>query len=233
MTVADEELIYGWRTIADTLACSERYARDLVTSRQLVAARRTDGAVGVRRVDVVAIAEELRRGRGDQSVDRADVGDQVEENAHGAAPVLRLVSSEPAPVPAGIAGAQHATGDGNIAAQVFADLAAGHPLTQIVIDRKLSPDTVRRLHGEWVALSDVDALRKPRAEARLTAVEAAVGELSTKLEATTTRQPVSDPADWATPKWLHDLLADRVGVIEQVLLARGMLVRRAAPLADR
>jgi excisionase family DNA binding protein len=73
------------------------------------------------------------------------------------------------------------THDGDVAAIVFGDLAAGHSLTRIVVDRRLLPDLVRRFFGEWRALSDVDALLKPEAEVRLAEVEARVEALADKL----------------------------------------------------
>ncbi|HVV53260.1 MAG TPA: hypothetical protein VHO06_26615 [Polyangia bacterium] len=224
MTTPNDELVFGWRLIAEAVGCSERYIRDLVTGRQLVATRRTDGAVGVRRTDLVAIAEELRKGRGDQRPD--DLGERIDEKAHGAGPALRLVGAEPTPSPGESAPAQQATAYGDVAAFVFADLAAGRSLTQIVVDRKLSPDIVRRLHAEWLALSDADALGKAAAEKRLGDLEAAVAGMRTRLDEMATRSAGSDPTTWAAPKWILDGIAGRVGVIEQVLLACGMLVRR-------
>lgn len=72
---------------------------------------------------------------------------------------------------------------GAVASQVFADLSAGHSLTQIVIDRRLPPDVVRRVHAEWLLLGDVDVLKKPTAEARLAGAESDVATLDERLSA--------------------------------------------------
>jgi hypothetical protein len=54
--MADDELVFGWRTAAEVAGCSIRHVRQLAAERGLVAGRREDGAVELRRADLVAIA---------------------------------------------------------------------------------------------------------------------------------------------------------------------------------
>jgi hypothetical protein len=71
--------------------------------------------------------------------------------------------------------------EGAVASAVFADLQAGHDLRQIVVERRLRPEIVRRAYDEWVALANVDVLRAPEAAARLATAEGALALLTAQL----------------------------------------------------
>jgi hypothetical protein len=73
--------------------------------------------------------------------------------------------------------------DGAVAAIVFSDLRAGKSLVDIVAERRIAPDVVRKFHAQWLALSDTDALRRPTAEARLVEAEADIQTLDSRLSA--------------------------------------------------
>ena len=65
---------------------------------------------------------------------------------------------------------------GDVAADVFADLDAGHPAATIVVTRRLPPEVVRRLHSDWLSLRELD-LNVPRPSDRLSALEERVARL--------------------------------------------------------
>lgn len=62
---------------------------------------------------------------------------------------------------------------GEVAAMVFADFDADASPTTVVINRQLTPEIVRRLHSEWIALKQLN-LTTPSNSERLTSLENAV-----------------------------------------------------------
>jgi hypothetical protein len=149
--------------------------RELAAERGLVVSRRGDGAVALRRADLEALAEKLRHGdrNGSTTSDHRIVPSAL------AVPPLPAPLGD-APLLEGATGSTPAAGRpegaadndaGAIAAQVFADLQAGHELRQIVVDRRLSPEVVRRVFDEWTALENLDGSRTPQALAKIAQLE--------------------------------------------------------------
>ncbi len=233
---AADDLVFGWKHIAEVVGCSERHIRNLVAERQLVADRRTDGAVGVRRADLVAIAAELGR-------DQDDAAAGHDADARGAlttaigAPDLGVVTEGDGPS----AGASEAASpvidrratDGQGAAAVFALFEARQAPVDVVVATKRSPAEVEGLYETWCRMKALD-LSSSSAVSRLTKIEADLRELSAQIRAipASALQSGSDPLAWALPTWRHDALAARVSVVEDALIARGVLVRRQPPPTD-
>jgi hypothetical protein len=176
MTASGEQVVRGLRAAARATGRSASGVQKLVDAGRLPARR--DGAAFE---FSVADLEAVRR------VEPPGLIAATVVNAAPPSDVPALAVPTPAVDHVGqsehLASTVHPSDDGAVASQVFADLAAGKPLTQIVIDRHLAPDVVRRVHAEWLALSDVDGLKKPTAEARLVEAEADIRALDGRLSA--------------------------------------------------
>jgi hypothetical protein len=230
----ESEVVYGWRSIAETVGCSERHVRDIVTRRQLIATRRADGAVGVRRADLASIGQELGRAHSTHEGAEADRPSPLGTASTAAQPrrpppTLRAVPSATA-LDTVVRDAEEtgdiAVIDGDVAAAMFAAFEEGQTPVEVVVSTKRSPAVVEANYSSWRRLKSMD-VSSPQAETRLGAVETALLELRAKLDSTSSNAgSLSNPTLWATPLWKHDGLASRLAVIEQVLLGRGMLVRR-------
>jgi hypothetical protein len=196
MTTPEATLVYGWKRAAAIVGCSERYLRDLAAERDLIADRRPDQAVGLRVVDLEALAAELRSGtsgrrpgarEGDAGPDGegraspsddvpspASAKDQTEQGAPGRAP--DLISLDPTGTPAAV------TDEGALAAAIFQDLEAGETMRQIVINQRVTPEIVRAMHDRWTSLAASDALATEPAEARLAKLEMEMSALQGKIK---------------------------------------------------
>ena len=233
MSTAGDDLVYGWRQIAQVAGCSQRHVRDLVTARQIVTTRRADGAVGVRRGNLLAIAEELGRGHGDEGAEEADASEAHQHDLPALPsrklPALRVV---PEALDAEPDEDCVAMVDGDVAALVFAAFDAEQTPVEVVISTKRAPGEIESLYASWLRLKSID-LSSPAAGSRLAQLEAAVSDIRAHLDTiATANRAVSDPISWAAPRWLHDGIANRVTIVERALLARGILVRNATSTAD-
>jgi hypothetical protein len=234
MTTPEATMVYGWKRAAAIVGCSERYLRDLATERELIADRRADQAVGIKLVDLEALAAELRsgtsaRGAGarqddagpDDGTGAAPSADasppasaiaqgQTEQSAAGHAP--ESISPDPPSTPAVV------TDEGALAASIFRDLEAGLTMRQIVISQRATPAVVREMHARWTSLAAADALATEPAEARLARVEL---EMSA-LQASTHRDEAA--ATGCHAHLLHQvhLLEERQAALERRISADGI-----------
>jgi hypothetical protein len=72
--------------------------------------------------------------------------------------------------------------NGAVAALAFSDFRAGRSIIDVVIDRRLPPEVVRRFHGEWLGLSNVDDTETPTALERLIRVEEELALRASQLD---------------------------------------------------
>lgn len=173
MSAPGEHIVRGLRAAARATRRSASGVQKLIDAGRLPARR--DGNVFA---FALADLEAVRRAEPSAPIAAAGVSEAIPE------------ITVPGPIPAvdrSDAGVQQASTprqvdtDGVVAAQVFRDLQGGRTLVQIVAERQLAPDVVHRAYDQWLALSDVDTLRKPEAEARLAHVEADIQALDERL----------------------------------------------------
>jgi hypothetical protein len=164
--VSEPDIIFGWRPAAQVAGLSERYMRQLARERELVVTRRADGAVGLRRADLLALGAEPRRNGGRLAAEPREGGATAEPAAEPPTPAM----AQPAPAPAddrvvatraaengvGESRAEGLPADGEVTAVVFGDLRAGKSLIDIVAERKLAPAFVRGCHDQWRELRVLD-----------------------------------------------------------------------------
>lgn len=165
MSAAGDDVVHGLRAAARVTGRSPSGIEKLVDTGRL-SATKVDGAFVFARAALDALPPPHRIPASDAvttgpgaAVSSADTTTGVHTSG------TPLSTGEPAPPPTASADG------GTVASQVFADLADGHTLVQIVVDRKLSPDVVQAVYTQWRELSDVDGLAKPTSLDRLAAVE--------------------------------------------------------------
>ena len=167
---APEHVVRGLRAAARATGRSASGVQRLVDTGRLAA--RKDGAVfEFSLTDLAAV----RRAEPGVPSTAADVSSETRTDVSGAPtppPVDHLGQSSGRPL-----STERSVDEGAVAAMAFADFQGGKSIVDVVIDRRLPPDVVRRFHGEWIALSDVDTLKKPEAEARLAQIEADIRTL--------------------------------------------------------
>ena len=226
-----DELVHGWKAAAAVVGVSERYIRQIAAERGLVVGRRADRAVALRRADMEGLRAELRYDGADPGPAAHGTGagqGAVRGAAHDTPAPGMPVATSPARVMAAVSSAdpgkalsspnavggeaedRAGEGAGNAAAVVFADMAAGRTLREIVVSRKLAPAAVRQHHDEWTALAAVDGLRTPSAEARLAETEKALAAQHEALE-----QQAGDIADVATLRQEVAALGRRLAALER------------------
>ena len=162
------DVVRGWESAAEVAGRSATSLRKLVEAKKLAAQKDEDGVYVFERASLEALppAKVLATGQlgEDEAADRRE-------------PAPSTAGDKPEPL----------DGTGELAALVFGDLQNGRELRQIVVERRLAPETVRRAYDQWLSLGEVDAPRKPEAEARLAAAEMSIAELATQLAAIETR----------------------------------------------
>lgn len=151
------DLIWGWKAVAAELHVSERYARELVLERQLVAARRADDqAVGVPRRELLALAKDLGTlpeaaleapREPEEAPPSAEVSVVPTSTAGG--PIMATTCGSGSQVPIAPPGPQP---DGELEARIFAHFEAGKSCVGVVITERLDHVTVEKIHDAYLAL---------------------------------------------------------------------------------
>jgi hypothetical protein len=198
----------------------------LAAERNLVTARRADGAIGIATTELDALAAELKgAGSADcqpieaQTVGRSLVmgGGQHPQSASDLPASSASDISTPAPAAAPPGPIAEAAGDGQLAASVFQELAAGKTLGEIVVSLRIAPEIARDLHLRWKALELVDGLTTESAEDRLTRLDQLVDGVGARLD----RRAELDNRLFADLLRRLDGLHGRLGALEQRLAGDG------------
>jgi hypothetical protein len=198
MTTPEPTVVYGWKRAAAIVGCSERYLRDLVAERDLIAERRADQAVGLKLVDLEALATELRSGTSGQrpavreSVPGPDGGGDASPSAEVPLPAPSIAQGLPEqravghapesilPAPASTSAAVR--DQGALAAAIFRALEGGQTMRQIVISQQVTPEIAREMHARWTSLAAADALTAEPAEAHLARLDGELKVMQAKID---------------------------------------------------